>query len=345
MKEQLIHILDQSVCLSRKQMKEYLSGSMLPEEAHAAEVHLSSCALCSLAMEGFEEHSEQALAAISALNSGFLKEHFDNISPQIHLNSIAHTAALPAVARKSISLQPVWRRVAIAAAAMLLIGLVWAFQHNRNPKPVPVREIVVNSSSPSGAVGASTPATSAVERPVTAASIPPKAETPAGKSATPVVKQDVKVTPVPEVSDKQPDAPLPAKVAAVASPKPAAPDTDVKATEEPAARSHAASAEKESVPVVKEKTAPPVQPAETKDDIERGDESYGKGSYGAALAHYKKGMASTDSRTRYQSMLMAAQCYAALGNKAKAETLLQRVIDEGSGPERRAAKRALRRMN
>ena len=79
MKEQLIHILDQSVCLSRKQMKEYLSGTMLPEEAHAAEVHLSSCPLCSLAMEGFEEHTEEALAAISALNSGFLKEHFAKV--------------------------------------------------------------------------------------------------------------------------------------------------------------------------------------------------------------------------------------------------------------------------
>ena len=65
MKEQLIHILDQSVCLSRKQMKEYLSGTMQQEEMHAAEIHLNTCPLCSMAMEGFEAHSEEALEAVS----------------------------------------------------------------------------------------------------------------------------------------------------------------------------------------------------------------------------------------------------------------------------------------
>lgn len=121
MKEQLSHILEQSVCLSRKQMKEYLSGSMLPEEVHAAELHISSCPLCSMAMEGFEEHSEDALAAIASLNSGFLKDHFDNIAPQIHLNSMAPAASLTQGARSSSPGSNTWIRPASIAAGLLLV--------------------------------------------------------------------------------------------------------------------------------------------------------------------------------------------------------------------------------
>ncbi len=345
MKEQLIHILDQSVCLSRKQMKEYLGGAMLPEEVHAAELHLISCALCSLAMEGFEEHSEQALAAISALNSGFLKDHFDNISPQIHLNSIAHTAALPAAARRPVLLLPMWRRVSIAAAALLLFGLVWAFQHNRRMEVVPVRDIAMNSGEPAGTAAASTPVERSVNgaAPVEAA---PKPEAPVATSAAPAVKattaQDLK-TGKPTQHPKT-ETLLAAKKATQESKTPSAiasaDNTAANQPDETPARSRSTT---EPAPAKDKTAAAPV--AEAKDDIEHGDESYGKGSYGAALAHYKKGMASTDPHTRYQSMIMAAQCYAALGNKAKAEQLLQRVIDEGSGPERRSAKRALRRMN
>src|SRR3954471_13952732 len=110
MKPELIHILDQSVCLTRRQIKDYLSGTMLPEEQHAAEVHLSSCPLCKMAMEGFEAHSEEALAAISSLNSGFLKEHYDAVTPQIHLNSVAPAIAATAHRKSKGSTQPLFRK-------------------------------------------------------------------------------------------------------------------------------------------------------------------------------------------------------------------------------------------
>jgi FimV-like protein len=55
-------------------------------------------------------------------------------------------------------------------------------------------------------------------------------------------------------------------------------------------------------------------------------------------------MNSTDSRTRYYAMVMVAKCYADLGDKAKAQELLQQVIDNGPGPERRQARKALRKI-
>ena len=78
--------------------------------------------------------------------------------------------------------------------------------------------------------------------------------------------------------------------------------------------------------------------------MELGDESFDKGKYSAALAHYKQQMNSGDARTRQQATIKAARCYATLGNKAKAEQLLQSVVNEGAGPERRAARRILRGM-
>lgn len=127
MKEQLLHILDQSTCLTRRQMKDYLGGTMLPEEVHAAEQHIASCPLCSMAIEGFEAHSEEALEAIGSLNSGFLKEHFDAITPQIHLNSLAPATVAPRAhyRKPNNNLRTLWRVSGVAAALLLGFGVLW----------------------------------------------------------------------------------------------------------------------------------------------------------------------------------------------------------------------------
>ena len=130
MKEALSHILDQSVCLTRRQMKEYIAGTMLREEQHAAELHLASCPLCSMAMDGFEAHSEEALAAIASLNSGFLKEHYDAVTPQIHLNSVAPVMTASAPRRKT-GAQPLWRNLGIAASVVLALGVVWFMRQQK----------------------------------------------------------------------------------------------------------------------------------------------------------------------------------------------------------------------
>ena len=52
-------------------------------------------------------------------------------------------------------------------------------------------------------------------------------------------------------------------------------------------------------------------------------------------------MNSGSKTNRQQAAIMAARCYIALGQKDKAERLLQSIVDEG-GPEKRSAKRMLR---
>lgn len=158
MKEQLIHILDQSVCLSRRQMKDYLSGTMEQEEQHAVELHLIACPLCGMAMDGFEKHPSEALSGLNDLNSRFLKAHFDTLVPQIHLNSMAPATAIPSAKplRQSQG-QPIWKHVAIITVLLGAFALIWYYEFGREsstyvapttqvsetvnpvPEPVPVK--------------------------------------------------------------------------------------------------------------------------------------------------------------------------------------------------------------
>lgn len=133
--ESLKHIFDESTCLTRRQMKDYVTGSMTNEEAHAVEVHLSSCPMCNDAVDGmFAVEEGNALTVMSELNTDFLKDHFGLSNPQIHLNSLAPAADAAHAhsyhtRRKKKRVVPLWRNVSIAAALLLFIGIGWYMKY------------------------------------------------------------------------------------------------------------------------------------------------------------------------------------------------------------------------
>lgn len=130
MSEQLKHIFDISACPTKRQMKDYLSGTMSREEVYAFEHHINSCMLCSEALEGMLENTEASLVGMNELSNNFLKDHLELHPPQIHLNSIAHAAPanLPTTkTKKTASIS--WRSVGIAAAFLLCLGLGWYFKN------------------------------------------------------------------------------------------------------------------------------------------------------------------------------------------------------------------------
>jgi FimV-like protein len=119
--EQLKHIFDDSVCLTKRQMKDYVSGVMTNEEAHAVELHLNSCPFCSDAIEGMLSiDKDDALHALHEINGNFLLEHLGNTQPQ--KQQPYHTITDTTPAKRSI---PLWRAVSIAAALLLFFGLLW----------------------------------------------------------------------------------------------------------------------------------------------------------------------------------------------------------------------------
>lgn len=134
--EQLKHIFDESVCLTKRQMKDYVSGAMTNEEAHALEVHLNSCPFCSEAIEGMLSlDPAEANAALNDLNANFLKEHL----PDNHTaHSSAHhtpsaTSANTSSAETKRKTIPLWRTVLIAATLLLFLGILWYNTGYRQP--------------------------------------------------------------------------------------------------------------------------------------------------------------------------------------------------------------------
>jgi FimV-like protein len=154
-KEQLIHIFDNSTCLTRRQLKDYVTGAMTNEEAHAAEVHLNACPMCSDAVEGLFEQQEGRLAAIAEPDGAFLKDHFGLHNPQIHLNSITATQSHyhhhQAKRKKKSNVQPLWRTAAVAAILLLMVGSFWYYRNTQNSiantSPTIAQEIPADKNS------------------------------------------------------------------------------------------------------------------------------------------------------------------------------------------------------
>lgn len=138
MKEELKHIFDESVCLSSRQLKDYVAGHMSTEECHAIEHHLNSCPLCSAAIDGMLLQPEKALETVNQFNTDFLREHLGLKNPQPQVTNNNHSAsaapaadeqearpATPTIPLPRFNVRQLTRPVSIAAALVLIFVLVW----------------------------------------------------------------------------------------------------------------------------------------------------------------------------------------------------------------------------
>lgn len=313
------HIFDNSSCLTKKQMECYMRGAMTSEEAHAAEVHMNSCSFCSEATDGLWDKG----AALTMLNSRFLKEHFSDKYPQIHLNSIAASRPVAGVhkhrrrkAKKQDALSP----YAVVAMLFLAGGVLWytgfgkGLWHYRQA--------------------------SIKEKPVVTA---PKNALP--QKAGNAVLTDTITTPV--VGNKEEVQPIAVNNIPAAKPS----------KTKNAAAAHSAEFSEQRNEASRVSDAPPKRSgfleligiqsgADQHDDdkLSKGDEHFEKKEYKAALHSYKDGMKSEDKGRRQEAGIMAAQSYINLGDKDKAAEILQDIIDEG-GSKKRVAKRMLNDIN
>lgn len=414
MKERLLNILDQSTCLTRRQMKDYLAGTMLPEEVHAAETHIASCPLCSMALEGFETNNEEALAAIASLNSGFLKDHFDSITPQIHLNSM--TPAVPVAhhphhhtKKKKTQTYSLLKVAAVAAALVIGFGVFWLIDHRGNKIQDAGR--IAQNEEVAVPAAAAPPVMSSDQAPApqknsVAQKQPLVNKTTATSSSDAVEEVAVTRESAPVSEDAAVPAISDAGTRVIARNKPAAaPATgyrrdsvsyqsrdggnvqlggarapygnsyvvdqnaasEAKEQNQPAGKADskmttyrwsddrkkaadtvAMPAPKAVIAAKRSVAAEPVEKVKDKEaeagieeaPLRKGDELYGKGNYKAALTKYNAAMKSGNRRQRAEATLMAAKCYRNMGNKTKAISLLQNMVDNG-GPQKRAARRML----
>ncbi len=162
--EQLKHIFEQSRCLTKKQLKEYVSGSMSPEEAHAVEQHLHSCPMCSDAVDGLMTQQGKGVEVMNTINADFLTKHLGAANPQVPRNinmpptNTANTRDTqkkpsPAMIKaKSVRSYFAFRTMSVAATILFAIVGIWYYRLTNDvmqesqpvaqelPKPAPIEQ-------------------------------------------------------------------------------------------------------------------------------------------------------------------------------------------------------------
>ena len=356
MSEQLKHIFDISKCPTKRQMQDYLKGVMQPEEIYAFEHHISSCMLCSEAMDGMMEHPQEALAGMTHLNDNFLKDHLELHPPHIHLNGIAVTNAAD-IKHKNKNTIPLWKPIGIAAALLLCLGLGWYVKNTTPFTGTHTPTTIAHAQEESGIENVppsyqanppdqKTPTTApsaihtVAEAPPTPDPLPMKTLAAAAFSADSAPQE-----PPREQLKKAPSLPLSATketLATTPNPRDAASlsgsaDVQQKEAETPmeTAKVRAISSKTEAT-----KKEQPHRNSETYD----ADELFEQGEYALALTAYKRQMNKGDEKSNAQAKLMAAHCYLHLGERKSARKLLTDLAENSNGAPKRRAKRLLKEM-
>lgn len=317
----LAHIFDKSACLTKRQLKDYVTGVMAEEECYVVERHATDCSFCSEAIDGLGVYGEEAVNQLETLTPEFMHDHFQKTLPPVHLNSIA--AAGPAsvsVKHKKSGIS--WLHVSALAATLLLsFFLIRGWKPERPPG---------RQAGP--LVAADT----------TAAAIPQPAETKkTGKTGAlpPAEKRARSTAPTPEVPVPETAAAAPqhnTKAAGVL-PESNKPADTVRPAENPLSYS--------KVPAEVNIAAE----APEKDSINHrqlADEAFRQAHYTKALRHYRQILnSSTATREdRDAAGIQAARCYMLLGSKAQAVTLLREIAD-GNSPQSGEAGKLLAELN
>jgi len=198
MNDQLVHIFDDSTCLTKRQLKDYVTGIMGDEECHAAEVHLNSCPFCSDAVDGMMMHKDEAAQLLADLNPDFLKEHFAQNMPQVHLNSIAVPVDQHMTGKKKKNnTRPLWRTASVAAAVLFCMGLVWyygyqkeAFRNDKIAQDLPANKNAVSAEPDKEMIVSTTPETPVASRTQDVAATKTATDEPLTVTAAPEKKED-----------------------------------------------------------------------------------------------------------------------------------------------------------
>jgi|GEM_PF-887158 len=157
--ERLLQVLNNSRCLSKKQMLDYRKGSLFPEELRAVELHLSECVLCNYALEGFEQ-THDAASLIDSLKIPLLPSISTIEKKQHHIDKVEKRTDTkdPENTDKRAQQKPLFSEkkelpkdypikgnnrnriiTGLGVAALLLIGfgLIWHFEQKDSFLPSP----------------------------------------------------------------------------------------------------------------------------------------------------------------------------------------------------------------
>jgi|GEM_PF-3703621 hypothetical protein len=349
MEDQYLHILDDSRCLTRRQIFDYLEDKLSAEERYVVESHLNDCPFCSDALEGFAAEKGNEQTTKHHLNE--LYHHFiHNQDDKPRKNKLNPNGG--------------WQKSSWYAAAAILVIAVGAFYLTGYIVKVttPSREVAQTSQKEAASNLQQAPdgnthvASSAVmdsgKQTTTAPS--PKKELPEDKKKQlptiekPVAKQSLPSSSVINASqgfDTVPSAEpeMQSHEAAAREDLAVAPSTRQVSSAAPTAKYSAASKEKDEKKAADSAAAEKAEPAaltQTQIEYERGMNYYHKNDWKNAIINLSQ-VASKSNQLYYgAAKYYLAQSYKNAGDKLTATILLEQLAKENT-PWKQAAQTAL----
>lgn len=353
-KEQLKHIFEDSACLTPRQIKGYVTGKMVHEEAHAVEVHLLSCPFCSDAVEAMTEHKTQgAVNVMEKLDAGFIAKHLGVTTQEINIAKNtppvikAGSYSTAPEKEKPKTVRKLWKPMALAASLLAVVAVLWFMRDTIFPQdaeqlvqttPVEKKqepEIAYRPALDTNAVAYTDTIATTIPQ-----TIVDEATVAMAEDATSSTVKDLKDAGVTREAEKKAADTKPMKDLSAGKAK--ADEPVVAATRQPTV---------DVLPRMGNSYAPPEVPAakiaateeqaestesarKSKDvartGIEKADDLYNSGKYRRALKIYQDEMGDTRSNKRDAATYMAAKCHIELGEKMQARTLLNSLVNENS---------------
>lgn len=358
-KEQLKHIFEQSPCLTQRQLKNYVSGKMVHEEAHAVESHLHSCPFCTDAVEGLTENKTQGVINnLDKLDSSFIAKHFGVEAKEIKkaaappvIKTATYSAPRQKDDRKSANIP--WKPMAAAAGLIGIACIAWFMRDNIFPHAEEqlAQQTVVEETPPQQEVtySATVDTTTAMQDTSAMIAMAEPAQQPVSLPATEDAK-DVKALAARKEAEKKLPLADAAKKAEASKIVAATSQSSIAVTDN---KNAAAPANNAPASRMGNSFTGPEAPkydeaevAETKTEVvakrkvniskrastglDRADEFYNSGKYRKALKIYQDEMYDSKSNKKDAATLMAAQCHIGLGQEAQAKTLLNTLVNKNS---------------
>lgn len=338
---QVLHqIWERSSCLTKAQLMSYAQGRLIEEEVYAVETHLNSCPLCSAAIDGVLHHGLAAVEAIAEMDGSFLKKHFEDTRPRIHLNSVAPAVSHHSRKKRETPIQFPIRAVAgLTATGLAVLGIFWllnriTFTPPEQPAtitpaaatmekepPVILQQHEKPQTQPAAATGEELPEQAAMVLPVATSPVATPAAEP---EKTAAVQPEMPVQPT---AQEEKNAVPPGNTPETSPIVPAVPDTEKNAApkKEPKAE--------EPAPAKQNPEAVPLSGSSVSEQQQ----------FRYTIESYKKDLNNPDIEKRNLARLVSAEAYQGLGQRVKAIELLEQIMSEG-GPHKGEARRALRKL-
>lgn len=356
--QNILQILDQSACLSKSQLIGYLNHNLFPEELRTVELHLSSCVLCSEALEGLEavQNAESLLASIvpPVLPAIILPEkpaEKKELKPEVkpvHVPSQKHLRIKNQAESKSqepnkynSNPRGFWFKSIGAAAALIIgFGLIWYFElgSDKERKNV-ISGNLINADSERRTENAA-------NAPQPVASITDSLKMMAEKKTKDSVylaalkverlkKQKDSLALIAAAGEKDTIGKNAAKTLLAAKEQ-----EEIRVTEpNPSAKKQAATADMAAMAPKKEEDN-----KTTKSDFESGMQLYKQNNFASALLYFKTAESNDKDPKHWEAVYLSGMCNKSLDKKRKAIKYFERVV-EAKAPQAKAAQKQLDELN